>query len=305
MIQLYDLKTIKIGKKTKYFYNNVRISKNDLKKSNVEIICEKCLKKEKRSIISLLNCKEIHNMILCRACASSKTLKLNYGVSNVFQLESVKNKIKTNRTPEKLNILGKKMSLISKKKWDEMSEEQRKARALKQSVYKNSLSIEEKQKIENKRQKTLIERYGVESIGLVYKEIRAKSNRRWGVKKYLTKFNIEIKYNSMSELLFITQCEELNINVKNGPTIEYELNEKLHLYYVDFEIFDKYIVEIKGKNHHYYDSLNSGELDAKNKSAEEFCIKNNKIFLYLLDYKDYKLILEKYLNVYNNSKRVV
>ena len=107
---------------------------------------------------------------------------------------------------------------------------------------------------------------------------------------------VHLKYNSACELSFIQCCESKNIKITNGPTLKYVLEDKQHFYYVDFEILDKYIVEIKGSNHHYYQALSSGEIDAKNKSAQLYAEQNNKIFLYLLDYDDYNDILEKCLS---------
>ncbi len=296
-MELKELVIQKNGQKSIYLYDGVRVYRGFLNDSIHKIVCEKCNKNTTTSIFSALRSKEKCGKILCRTCLSFAATKEKYGVDNIFQLESIKNKIK-----ESIDEEHRRETCRNKTQsyWDSISEEERKKRSEASSKAKNSFSEEKKKSIEEKRKNTLIEKYGVESIGMVYKEFHKKSNRSWGMKKYVTKFGDSLSYNSEAEALFIKTCESKNIRVLNGPTIKYELYGKQHLYYPDFLILEKYIVEIKGSNHHYLEALASGEIDAKNLAAQRFSEENNKVFLYLLDYEDYNEILEKCQLEYNN-----
>ena len=64
------------------------------------------------------------------------------------------------------------------------------------------------------------------------------------------------------------------------------MDEVEHIYYCDFET-DNNVVEIKASHHWYYEALISGEINAKNKAAQEYAASIKKEFKFLLDVKDY------------------
>ena len=101
-------------------------------------------------------------------------------------------------------------------------------------------------------------------------------------KDYKTLFGNTIFYQSKLELDFIKACEELKINIENGPVIPYYLDDKKHYYHLDFET-NKHLIEIKGGHHWYNESLRTGEAEAKSSAAESFSELAGKDFLFLLD----------------------
>ena len=141
---------------------------------------------------------------------------------------------------------------------------------------------------------TLRSRYGVENVMHIEKfanKSRANSSNKMKLRSYSSIFG-EILYQTVPELKLIKFCEENKIEIKNGPAIEYELENKKHIYYVDFET-KNYLIEIKGKHIWYENDLVSGKLEAKNESAKNYCRSTNKEFLFILDDLDFV----KYLGV--------
>ena len=59
--------------------------------------------------------------------------------------------------------------------------------------------------------------------------------------RYLTKFGKDIIVQGSYEKLFVEYCESNNIDVQNGPCIEYKHNGDKHRYFADFQL------EINGK----------------------------------------------------------
>lgn len=70
------------------------------RKQKCEFICSKCHKTK----IQLL--KFLNENICCRHCCASNTLEKTLGVTNVFQLEKVKNKIKKTKKTLIVEIKG-------------------------------------------------------------------------------------------------------------------------------------------------------------------------------------------------------
>jgi len=127
--------------------------------------------------------------------------------------------------------------------------------------------------------------YGVEHamhVPFIYNKAFLTCKKSWGIKIYKTIFNDMIHYQSGNELEFIQNCENKNVKVLDGPTIPYNLNQKECYYHIDFET-EKYLIEIKGSNKFYYETLESGEIDAKNKAAQIYAASINKEFLFLLN----------------------
>lgn len=138
--------------------------------------------------------------------------------------------------------------------------------------------------------KSMIEKYGFPWSGQNKKLFEKTMKTSKKINYYTTKYNRKISYQSSYEYDFILACEELNIDVKNGPPVAYFFEEREHQYFIDFET-DKYIVEIKGSHIWYEKDLKSGKIDAKNKKAIEYAKENNKKFVFLLDKKNYNDVL--------------
>lgn len=88
-----------------------------------------------------------------------------------------------------------------------------------------------------------------------------------------------IKYNSKYEKNFIDWCSEKNIEIKNGPVLNYKWNDKEYKYYVDFEIPNKkLILEFKDNHQWHRKHLENGKFEAKNKAANDWALKNKYKF---------------------------
>lgn len=151
------------------------------------------------------------------------------------------------------------------------------------------------QDVKEKTRNTMLERYGVEhNTGMQDVVLRQQSSRKrnFAPKKYKTIFGNEIYYQSKPELEFVQVCEEKNVFVKNGPTIEYELNDKKHYYHIDFET-NSSIIEIKSNHQYYREALNNGEIEAKNNAAKKYADDNNIPFLLDKTKKEYIKLMEE------------
>jgi hypothetical protein len=100
-------------------------------------------------------------------------------------------------------------------------------------------------------------------------------------------YNEELFSQGSYELDFLNYCDKNNIIdiISNGPSLEYELNGKKHIYHVDFFI-EKYnlIIEIKSSYTYNYD------LD-KNLVKREYSEKLGYNFLFIID-KNYEPLNE-------------
>lgn len=77
-----------------YDYFDVKIEDLDPKSSaNVQIKCDVCGQIAERSYYSCFNQMTVCNNSKCIFEKKKQTMKNNYGVSNVFQLESTKQKV--------------------------------------------------------------------------------------------------------------------------------------------------------------------------------------------------------------------
>lgn len=133
----------------------------------------------------------------------------------------------------------------------------------------------------DKAHDTCMKKYGVGNTSL----LPGNNKAPYKIKEYKTIFGNIIHYQSKPELAFIKECENKNIEIWNGEYIRYFLNNKKRYYYVDFKIKKKekfQLIEIKGKNPYYYASLEDGTFDAKCKAARKYSKDNN--------YLPYKLI---------------
>jgi hypothetical protein len=104
-------------------------------------------------------------------------------------------------------------------------------------------------------------------------------------------YNEELFAQGSYELDFLNYCEEKGIInlISNGPSVEYELNDKKHIYHSDFFI-EKYnlIVEVKSSYTYNYNL-------EKNLAKEKYSKINGYNFIFLID-KDYEFF-NKILNI--------
>ena len=95
--------------------------------------------------------------------------------------------------------------------------------------------------------------------------------------------NDKIIYQSKLEKKFIDWCNEKRINVINGPKIEYNFNNKTHLYWVDYYIPElKWLIEIKDNHIWHINDIKTGKWNAKKLSVEKnIDSKNYNKFLFI------------------------
>jgi len=293
-----------------HYYNNIRFNKY---KTKIKFSCSSC---NKEHIIFYENFNP--EKILCERCKLESSCMDKYGVTNSMYSEISKNKLKQTMK-EKYGV----ECLLSNQKWKEEKMQKKygvnnafQIPEVKETIhekYQAKLKDEEyNKKVVDRRRKTVQERYGVNhvmdlksvrdkqgdslfkkygakhpaQVPELFRKQQIKIKSGLGIKIYYTKFGDKIHYQSKDELRFIQTCEEKDIKIFDGPTLKYLLNEKEHVYHCDFET-NGFIIEIKATHQYYYEALESGEIDAKNKAAQEYAALINKEFLFLLDVKDY------------------
>ena len=102
------------------------------------------------------------------------------------------------------------------------------------------------------------------------------TNKVFCLRKYICKDGSAIMWQSIPERRFIEWCEENNIIIKNGPKLEYIFNSRTHIYRVDFELPQYYLL-IKIKDNHcwHQTQVETGKFGAKELAAKEWCIIHN------------------------------
>lgn len=225
----------------------------------------------------------------CPKCYPIKIKENNikkYGVESTNQLKSTQDKKK--ETLKNLygieNISEISQDKVRKTKLERYGDEK----------YNNRIKAEE----------TTIERYGVSNFRNTddyAKKVKKTSLRKYGVEHfsqdpkihrnqqmggYMSKEYKNFQYRGSYELDFIKYCESNNIEIVNGPRIEYYSGTTKRYYYSDFEIV-KYnlICEIKSK---YYFNLDF-EMNILKKEAS---LKQGYNFIFIID-KNYEELLEK------------
>jgi hypothetical protein len=87
--------------------------------------------------------------------------------------------------------------------------------------------------------------------------------------------DVKVLWQSVPERRFIEWCVSNNVQIKNGPKIEYNVNNKNHIYKVDFELPElNLLVEIKDNHHWYKKHIANGVQEAKEVCANEWCEQN-------------------------------
>jgi Uma2 family endonuclease len=137
--------------------------------------------------------------------------------------------------------------------------------------------------IKKKKEETCFKNYGVKNPSqnsTIFKKQLLSSYK-------IVYYNEELFSQGSYELDFLNYCGKNNIIdiISNGPSLEYELNSKKHIYHADFFI-EKYnlIIEIKSSYTYNYD------LD-KNIAKREYSEKLGYKFLFVID-KNYDTLSE-------------
>lgn len=141
------------------------------------------------------------------------------------------------------------------------------------------------QTIKDKCKSTNLSKYGTPfaSQNLAVK-LKCMQNRKFqykmSIKRFMLKCGRQIHYQSKPELDFILQCENLDIDIDDGPVIPYQFNDKPYHYFSDFIIKNPIsnnlrIVEIKGNHPYHIEDVKSGKFNAKCSAAIEFSAKMN------------------------------
>ena len=182
----------------------------------------------------------------------TETFIERYGVSNPNKTKEVREKIDKTNT-EKYGVAHpaafgseKHKQAIKEKYGDECYQRTKDFKIKLANSWKNK-SIEDLKYIQTKTKSTMMKKYGVEHAlqsQEIFQRVLSSSMRRYHIRKYVTKFEDTVRYQSSPELKIIQFLEQKNIRVKNGPSLKYVLNEKFFVYNVDFET-EKYLIEIK------------------------------------------------------------
>jgi len=258
-----------------------------------------------------------HNYYCCQKCVAykvNKTFLKKYGVDNVFQLESTKDKIKETNI-EKYGVESPQQNKDIKKKTLKTNLERYGTEYTFQSnevKEKIKQSISEKygvehpmysKEIKDKIKQTNLERYGFEYSTQnenVKKKFRTTCLKKYGVENpmqndkifektlknsfYKKNFN-KLKYQGSYELDFIKKYEYLNIT--NFKSIEYEFNNKQRKYFPDFYYEEKNLI-IEIKSDYTYNKFLE-----KNLEKQKSCIDQGYDFIFIIDkdYKDFDILL--------------
>jgi hypothetical protein len=293
---------------------------SDLKESSnqrIDVICELCsveyniqyckyIKNIKRN--GFYSCKEcglkkrseimkVNNLSLYPENQKKKkeTFIKNYGVDNPSKSDLVKDKKKKTC----LNNYGVENGLKLRDRVKEGMvkkygvEYALQSDIIKDKMYENLIikygvnNVSKLLDIKYKKEETCLKNYGVKNPSqdiMIFKKQLLKSYK-------IVYYNEELFAQGSYELDFLNYCEEKGIInlISNGPSVEYELNDKKHIYHSDFFI-EKYnlIVEVKSSYTYNYNL-------EKNLAKEKYSKINGYNFIFLID-KDYEFF-NKILNI--------
>ena len=237
---------------------------------------------------STINSEFYCGNIECSKIKRNKSVLEKHGVENVFQLESTKEKIiETNI--KNFGCKNPQQNIIIKEKTEQTN--------IKLYGFKN---VFQNENIKEKSCETCFLKFGVRYYSQTsehkLKTIRTNINR-FGVewysqtnnfckKQFLTKKFKNIYYQGSYELDFLEKYSNI-FNIGRGPSIQYNLNNKKHIYHSDFYIKElDLIIEIKSS---YWYNVHLEKCLAK----EEYAKKEHN-YLLILD-KNYELLNEKIL----------
>jgi hypothetical protein len=91
--------------------------------------------------------------------------------------------------------------------------------------------------------------------------------------------NDKVIYQSQFEKKFITYCNENNIVIKNGDTIEYKWKDKKLKYKIDFKIPDKkLLIELKDTKREKLNGKQNSKIEAAKKYAVDINYRYEFVF---------------------------
>ena len=121
-------------------------------------------------------------------------------------------------------------------------------------------------------------------------------NRTFKIRPIKNINNNIIMYQSKLELKFVNWCAENNINVINGPNIEYIFNNKTHKYRVDFQI-NKILIEIKDFHIWHKNQVESGLMEIKTNCVQKYIIENNLDKYFFITPNNWNQMLSELKNI--------
>lgn len=112
-------------------------------------------------------------------------------------------------------------------------------------------------------------------------------NKIFKIKKTTNIYNKSVLWQSKLELDFIEWCNNNNIEILNGPNINYYFNGKNRKYKLDFKLpSKKMLIEIKDNHCWHKKQVETGKWDAKEKAALKYLKSTD-------DYKSFDLVFPK------------
>lgn len=277
-----------------------------LKKCKVELTCDTC----SRLISKSLAAWKVRPLTTCAMCCRKDHLLEKYGVTNVGQLTSTKEKYKQTCLQKFGVEHASKSNVIKEKLWanrskDEASETQRniwkervvdgtKTQILSKTFEKrSSFSDERKNEIKEKAKQTCRERYGAEywQCSEVF-----KTGLRERISKACKKYRYgNITFDSSWELALWIYAKDCNEEIEREPCyFEYEYNGATHTYIPDFRYKGK-LLEIKG-DHYKDDKTKAKLLVAKENDIQVLYQKDVQPYLDYMKQKEGRLWRLKYKN---------
>lgn len=277
-----------------------------LKKCKVELTCDTC----NRSITKSLAAWKNRPLTTCAMCRRKEHLLEKYGVTNVGQLASTKEKYKqtclqkfgvehasqANVIKEKLwaNRSKEEASKTQRDIWEEREIEGTKTQILSKTFEtRSNFSGEQKNEIKEKAKQTCKERYGADywQCSEVF-----KIGLRERISKACKKYRYDnITFDSSWELALWIYAEDHNEEIEREPCqFEYEYNGAMHTYIPDFRYKGK-LLEIKG-DHYKDDKTKAKLLVAKENDIQVLYQKDVQPYLDYMKQKEGRLWRLKYKN---------
>ena len=260
-----------------------------LKKCKVELNCDTC----NRLISKSLAAWRARPSTTCAMCHRKDHLLEKYGVTNVAQLESTREKYKQTCLQKFGVEHASQSSVIKEKLWTNRSKEE--ASKVQRDIWKereidgtktqifskafetrSNFSDERKKEIKEKAKQTCKERYGADywqcseifKIGLRERISKACKKYQYG----------NITFDSSWELALWIYAKDYDEEIEREPCqFEYEYNGAAHTYIPDFRYKGK-LLEIKGD--HYKDDQTKAKLLVAEKSGIQVLYqKDVKVYL--------------------------
>lgn len=217
----------------------------------------------------------------CANIFTNHQLFEKFGVTNQFQLQSIKDKTKATILKKYGTDNISKLDSIKKKK--------------EETCFKN-FGVKHpgnSSEILQKSKETSRKKYGTDNP-MHNRKIAEKAVLNGGGRakalKYKTKFGNEIIVQGSYEKLFVKFCEENNIFVEDGPFLYYIFEGKEHRYFIDFKIkINGKIKLVEIKSTYWYDQFREIIIE-KNKAAEKFCKENDYEFCFIINDNNKKVL---------------